>query len=192
MCVCVHACNEDTQQIIRLCICVCANPREINRQQHVLQAEEEHICKHARTHTPRHTHTLDVCGAGNKGAGVRPGGEGLLEQASMQAVCVRNGVCDTGCQGTSVHVDRVEPAPGTQRGSGEGGQPTAPDALHTRALILLGARQPPHQVPFSGTLLMAPLSRCECPLLPSPPIFAPQPSAGEFPPSTPGVNVPRK
>ena len=74
----------------------------------------------------------------------------------MQAVCVRNEVCDTGCQGTSVHVDRVEPAPGTRRGSGEGGQPTAPDALHTRALILLGARQPPHGVPFPGTLRRPP------------------------------------
>lgn len=57
MCVCVHPCKEDTQQIIRLCICVCANPREINRQQSILQAEEEHICEHASMRVHTHTHT---------------------------------------------------------------------------------------------------------------------------------------
>lgn len=135
-----------------------------------------YACALVHTHTQR----LDVGGAGNRGAEVRPGGEGLLERASMQAICVCDGVCDTGCQGTSVHVNRVEPAPGTRRGRGEGGQPTAPNALHTRALILLGARQPPHRVPFPGTLLMAPLSCCKCPLPPFLPCLHPTPRLGSF------------
>lgn len=66
--VCVYVCvmEAHNREIIRLWMCVCANPREANRQQGIMQVKRKDT----------HTHTSDVDGAGNRRA---PGGEVLSE-----------------------------------------------------------------------------------------------------------------